>query len=76
MNDNELQRGLGRVEGKIDSIALSLTAVLEQQGALSRRVIHLETSRKTDRAFLAGISAAVSTLVTSVALFFTYGGFK
>lgn len=80
--NHELSNGIDTTRGEIIVAQREIFSKLEAKDAalrhslmgVEKRVAKIEENRKADRAFLAGVSAAVSALITSFGLWWKYGG--
>lgn len=67
-------RDFGRIEGKLDAAISLLENFGARQEGQEVRIRTLETGRARHIGFMAGISAGISAVVTSVGLFLKTGG--
>lgn len=67
-------RDFGRLEGKVDLILYRLDGITTAQAAHETRLDVLETSNTRRLGILAGISMAVSAVITGFGLWIKSGG--
>ena len=66
MQEAELMRVLGNIEGDVRAIRASLNTEREILSKLALRVTAMEMTKASSKGYIAGIAAAAATLVTAI----------